>query len=471
MTKDNNNGNPGFWHFVDNLQGDKVVWMIVLLLILISIVAVFSSTPLLAIQQHTTRMAIVREQMIIAALGLGLIILCYNIKSIGFFRIISQFGFIFSLFLLAFLAGHQHWGPIKASKINEAWRIISVFGFQVHVFEIVKIAMVMYLAWAVNAYKSDSFMIANMLGKTRRFAFMNKPIWKKIIYLYLPIFLVGIGIMVGSTSSAIFIVGILFITIIIGGISVREMILPGLACIIILAGCFGINKKTGGKAFPHLASSVNRICKNTDYYMAIIKKVPRGSVEFRKAFDKIQQPASAKIAIHEGKLGKGPGKSTQRYIVPVMFEDYMFSFIIEEYGIFGGIAIIILYGSLLARGSIIVRNCENHFAKTAVAGLIILISGQAMMHMFINVDLGPLTGQTLPMISHGNSSFLAFSIAFGIILSISRMASEKIKKESETAKPLIETDDEIKAELDDLDDFEKDINRPEEGNRHMENNI
>ncbi len=78
----------------------------------------------------------------------------------------------------------------------------------------------------------------------------------------------------------------------------------------------------------------------------------------------------------------------------------MFSFILEEYGLLGAFVMIVLYVSLLARGSIIVRNCDNTYAKTAVAGLVILISGQAMMHMYINVGLGPLTGQTLPMVSH-----------------------------------------------------------------------
>ena len=154
----------------------------------------------------------------------------------------------------------------------------------------------------------------------------------------------------------------------------------------------------------------------------------------------MKQPVSAKIAIHEGGLfGKGPGRSTQRYVVPIMFEDYMFSFIVEEYGLMGGILVIILYISLLARGSIIVRNCDNHFAKTAIAGLVVLITGQAMMHIMINCDLGPLTGQTLPMVSLGKSSFLMFSLAFGIILSISRIAKRKIAREAAKG-PLVDSE-------------------------------
>jgi len=194
--------------------------------------------------------------------------------------------------------------------------------------------------------------------------------------------------------------------------------------------------------------------------MEAIRTAPRNSSEFQEALDKLKQPFSAKIAIHEGGLvGKGPGRSTQRYVVPIMFEDYMFSFIVEEYGLLGGILVIILYISLLARGSIIARNCDNHFAKTAVAGLVILITGQAMMHIMINCDMGPLTGQTLPLVSHGNSSFLMFSIAFGIILSISKMARRKIAREAAKAAPLVEHEEvnEIESGLNDLDALESEL--------------
>ena len=93
-----------------------------------------------------------------------------------------------------------------------------------------------------------------------------------------------------------------------------------------------------------------------------------------------------------------------------------------------------------------------------MAGLAVLISGQALMHMFINADMGPLTGQTLPMISHGKSSFFAFSIAFGVLLSISKMAKAKIRKEEEESEPLVEgmgiQDENVAATLSELDAFE-----------------
>ena len=451
------------WNFFDNFEGDKVVWMITLLLMLISIVAIFSSTSQLAISQNTSRMAIVTEQIKISLLGLIIIIVCYNIRSIGFFRMVSQFGYFLSMFLLIILATHKSVGPIKPLFINQAWRIVQIGGFQVHVFEVVKVAMVMYLSWAVNAYRNDKFTLANMLGT--KYPFWRKDIVKKITYIYLPIFSVCVGIMVGSLSSTIFIGGIMFVTILIGGIGIRELILPGIAAVVILAACIGINaasnKPSDEKPFPHLESAINRVTSGGgENEMEILKTAPRSSQEFQDALDKLKQPISAKIAIHEGGLlGKGPGKSTQRYVVPIMFEDYMFSFIVEEYGLLGGLFVIILYISLLARGSIIVRNCDNHFAKTAVAGLVLLITGQAMMHIMINCDLGPLTGQTLPLVSHGNSSFLMFSLAFGIILSISKMARRKIAREAEKATPLVEhaENDEVGSRLDDLEMMESEI--------------
>ena len=452
-----------FWNFVGNLQGDKVVWMIVLLLILLSIVAIFSSTPLLAIQQHTTRTAIMKEQLLISLAGLFFIILCYNIRSQRFFRAISKLGWGFSMLLLIFLVAHGNLGVIKALYINDAWRSISVFGFQVHVFEVVKVAMVMYLSWAVDAYQNK---------KLHPIFFKDSP-WvqkhadgiTKFTYVYFPMLSVCVGIMPGSLSSTLFIGGIMFVTILVGGISVKELILPFVGAIALLLLLVAIDKATPKPIFPHLESALARLENNREHQLEVIRTKPQNSIEFQRALDKMKQPMSAKIAVHEGRgilIGKGPGGSTQRYVVPVMFEDYMFSFIIEEYGILGAIVVIFLYISLLARGSMIVRNCDNLFAKTAVAGLVLLITGQAMMHMFINVGIGPLTGQTLPMVSHGNSSFIMFSIAFGIILSISRSAKRKMDKEIQAAQaraqleamPADEPDMEALNELNDIEEID-----------------
>ena len=113
----------------------------------------------------------------------------------------------------------------------------------------------------------------------------------------------------------------------------------------------------------------------------------------------------------------------------------------EEYGLLGGIFVLILFVSLLARGSMITRLCNNEFAQIAVGGLTLMISCQAFMHILVNVGLFPMTGQTLPLISDGSFAFIVFCIAFGIILSISRIVNNQIRKEEEEAAPLYENND------------------------------
>ena len=416
----------GFWGFIDNIEGDKVVWIIVFLLIMISILAIFSSTSLLK-EGGKDRLDFVSEHLVVVGLGLGCIFGLYNIKKIGIFRIVSQLGFGVSFVLLALLASHLRIpGVIEAERINGAWRTLRIAGFQLHVFEVVKVAMVLYLAWAIHAYKE------------KRLKYGQTDLQKRLIYMYAPILAVCALTLLGSGSSAVFIGVILISTLLIGGMPFKEIALAGAAGLVGLLMIVGIYNATDGKVFKRferIATMNSRL--EADYDAARLKEVEPRSREFYRILDEIKQPYSAKIAVHEGKIiGKNSGNSTQKYVVSNIYGDYMFSFLIEEYGLLGGIIVIFLYVSLLARGSTIARLCSNEYAKIAVGGLSVLITGQAFMHMFVNVDIGPMTGQTLPLISHGSFAFLVFCIAFGVILAISRMARKKMQEEEEKAEPI-----------------------------------
>ena len=126
----------------------------------------------------------------------------------------------------------------------------------------------------------------------------------------------------------------------------------------------------------------------------------------------------------------------------------------------------ILYLGLMARGALIARNCGNDlYAKLAVAGLVLLICGQAFLHICVNVEIGPMTGQTLPLVSHGASAFICFCVAFGVILSISKTASRRIAAEQRKADPLVDRSVEavpIENDLEDLDRFESDSDMNQE---------
>ena len=459
----------GIWGLIDRIQGDKVVWMILMLLILFSIVSIFSSTSLLAEpDKGISRLDIFVEQLGIVVAGVAVIFICYKIPYIKVFRVLSQIGFLVSIVLLLCLIL-----DIGAVEVNGAKRAIDLGFFQLHVYEVVKVAMVMYLAWAMHAYKNDSFgMVERLAKRHRKQKNKKKPAWKLWIYIFLPILAVCLGLFTGSGSSAMFIGGIMVLTILIGGVPFKEIMKLVPLLLIAMALCLSVWAISGGRLFGRVDTMLSRIgltgivekvtgepvVSVKTYDVESLKDLAPNSKEFQDGLDAIRQPESAKIAIHEGGLlGKGPGNSTQKYTVSLMFSDYMYSFIVEEYGLWGGLLIIILYISLLARSSLIVRSCDSVFAKTAVGGLAILITGQALMHIYINLDMGLLTGQTLPMISHGNSSFLCFSVAFGVILSISKMAKAKIQKETEESEPLMEgmgVDENVMETLNDLDDFE-----------------
>lgn len=442
------------WNWFEDTRGDKVVWMIVLMLIMVSILCIFSSTSRL-LDPGQSRLDLVWDHLKIVLFGLALILGCYFIPEIKVFRTLSSLGFAVSFVLLAFLISGADQGIVRSIEINGARRIIQMGGFQVHVNEVVKVAMVLYLAWAIDAFKKKELKLL-----------ADKPKYQKILYVYAPFILITLMVLPGSNSAALFTGGILFLVILLGGDSGKDMFILILTGVAALALCIGIYKISGGKLFGRIGTGLSRVMNDEDYERRFLEARP-GSLELQDALDQIRQPYSAKIAVHQGGLiGKGPGGSTQRYVVPDISEDYMYSFIIEEYGILGGIIIMILYLGLMARGALIARNCGNDlYAKLAVAGLVLLICGQAFLHICVNVEIGPMTGQTLPLVSHGASAFICFCVAFGVILSISKTASRRIAAEQRKADPLVDRTVEavpIENDLEDLDRFESDSDMNQE---------
>lgn len=439
--------NNSIWKQVMDIKGDKVILIIILLLLLISFLAIFSSTPLLPAQEN--RLATMKDQGIIVMLGIGLMALLYKIN-VRWIKPFTQFGFALSLVMLTLLVMRIDWGFIKTQTINGALRNFYVFGLQIHVFEVVKVAMVLYLAWAMNAINEDkkamsekkhsrTLWIANRLAEDYpKLGFLKKTFWKRAMYIYIPTLIICSLVFLGSGSSAIFIGVILIATMIIGGVPLRELIIAGICMGGILLGLIGIHKASDGKLISRAGTMLSRL--DEKYDMDRLNAYEIKSREYYDLLDDLRQPVSAKIAVHQGGwLGKGTGNSTQKYHVENIYGDYMYSFLVEEYGLLGGIFILILYVSLLARSSIIARMCDNEFAKYVLGGLAILITGQAFMHILVNVDIGPMTGQTLPLISHGASAFLVFCVAFGLILSISRMAKKKMMKVEEKTEASVNT--------------------------------
>lgn len=426
-------------NLTDRLQGDKVIWTILFLLIAISILAISSSTSQM-VKGDGSRIDLAMNQMIISGICLGIVIALYSINKVGIFWYFARFGFIASFAMLIFVALRITSLPlIQASHINGAWRCITVKGIgQLHIFEFVKIFMILYIAWAMDAIRSGTTSLSDNLSKfswiwneqTREpLKFLRTESGKTWFYVIIPILLTTALIATGGVSSALIIGTMMVLTALIAGLNWKHLIILGVMGVITGAGVVGIYFVSDGKYFNRIGTAISRVLQVNDDPLAEMRVLKPGTVEFQNVVDDNLQEISAKIAISEGGLfGKGPGKSTQRYVVPVMYEDYMYSFLVEEYGLLGGIFIMLLYGSLLARGAMLARCCDDRFYRTVVAGITLLISGQALIHIMINADVMIHTGQTLPIISHGKGSFLAFSIAFGILLSISKVAKKKMER-------------------------------------------
>ena len=466
--EDNRQKEAGKWglrSIIDSIEGDKVIWIVALLLIVISVLVIFSSTPLLG---DKSRIDIMKDQGLLAIGGLALIFFLYKcITRIGIYRFFSQFGFIVSFVLLAILDAHGKLdiGSIKAEYLNGAWRTLNISGLQLHVFEVVKVAMVMYLAWALHGMKQDSeamekgqksptFRIANWMSEKKHLEFMKNPFAKRMFYIYIPIILISGMVLMGSNSSGIFIGGILIGTILIGGIPFKEIFAAGAGLVVMFGVCFMIYKVSDGELMGRMGTLEGRL--GNKITTERLDKYELDSDEFYKALDPLRQPYGAKVAIHEGGfLGKRIGNSTQKYYVAHIYSDYMFSFIIEEVGLAGGIIIMLLYLSLIARCSTIISLCRNEFAKVAIGGLAFLITGQAFLHISVNSGIIPLTGQTLPLLSDGATAFLTSCLAFGIILSISKMVNTKMKQVEEAQ---LRSTDEIQERISQLGQIEDEPN-------------
>jgi len=440
-------------NWTERFKGDKVILMIALLLMLISVISVFSSTPLLALETKTDRISIMASQLKVMGFGVIIIALLYIFGRSKAYRWVGKYSFIVCLGMLLVLVLNLHLGIIEAGSINGARRIIKVFGKQLHVYEFVKVLMILYLAWALDTYKEGGFKLTRLLsGRFPRLAFLEKPLWQKIVYIYLPIVITTGCVMMGSNSSGLFVALVMILVIMVGGIDIKDIAIVGGILGILVVGLY-ISYKQGWLKGSRIETAISRITNDDEDTMQVLLDSKPGSREYNDARDKLRQPVGAQLAIKEGGFfGKGIGNSTQKYTVPVIFGDYMFSFLIEETGIVGALFIILLYYSLLARGTMVAKDCDQYFDKLVTVGLTILVTGQAFMHMAVNVHfpLVPQTGQTLPLVSHGTTSFIVFSLVFGILLSVSRQSWLKMQDREKNVAPILVHHDEVQASLSDV---------------------
>jgi cell division protein FtsW len=373
-------------------RGDRYLWGLIALFMLISLLSVYSSSVSVAYSSHHgNTFYFLRTQFIMLMLGLLIIVVTHWIPYIKYMQF-AAIGLVVSVILLGITL-------VAGVSINEAtrWLEIPVIGLRLQTSDIAKVALVIYLARGLTIYQHE---LNNFRTVTMR--------------LVVPVAIVCVLIMPENLSTAVMIFMISMIILFIGRVPFKFLLAyagMGLAGVVLMA-------------------TVLLIFRKDDNRVQVWKNRVETYFSGESSPDADYQSNQAKIAISTGKLfGKLPGGSTQRNMLPQSNSDFIFAIIVEEYGLFGAIIVILSYLALMFRGIQIARKCDYAFPALMVLGLTVMIVFQAFLNMLVAVGLFPVTGQTLPMISWGRTSVLVISFSLGAILSVSRVMNMRERKE------------------------------------------
>ncbi|WP_304233567.1 FtsW/RodA/SpoVE family cell cycle protein [Jiulongibacter sediminis] len=376
----------------DHLQGDPQIWLITFLLSFFGIAAVYSSISALAYRSSGTSEMIMFRHAFFVLAGLFLTYVIHRFNFLNIAPVAKVLLWVSPLLLLYTL--------LMGYEVGGAKRWISLLGFTFQTSDMVRLVLITNLA--------------AMLAKKQNTMDKFKHLWPIIIWCGIICFLLAI-----SSFSTSVILGLTCFMIMIIGRVPRKYILRLTGSVLlglVLAFSAGLfTKIVLNKNFGRTETIINRtesfIGKDLDGNDLIGGKI--GSVSMQ------QDQAIAAVA-RGGIFGVGPGKSAIKHRMAEAYSDFIYAIIIEEYGLVGGVAIMLLYLWLLARGLKNIANTTQAFGGLLSIGLTLSIVFQALAHMFINVGLGPVTGQTLPLISKGGTSILFTFIAIGIVLSVSK---------------------------------------------------
>ena len=375
-------------------KGDRVIWIIFMFLCLISVVEVFSATSTIAYKNANHWAPIVRHATFLLG-GFVMVLLLHNIPC----RFFSAFIILLPVSMLMLIVT-----PFIGVDANDAHRWLEIMGIQFQPSEFGKLACVVFVAFLLS----------------KRGKLTENQIFKYI--------LIGVG----------------------------------LTCVLILPEDRLIKRTVNSARYIRSIDPMALVL-----FLALLKFTPAAITQYLpdrfvtwqgrlerffdghkdnldesgtyKITDDNYQVTHAKIAIARGGVfGQMPGHGQQRDFLPQAYSDFIYAIIIEELGIVGGIFVLLLYIMLLVRVGMIARKCDKSFPKFLVLGCGLLVVVQALANMAVAVNLVPVTGQPMPLVSRGGTSTLISCIYFGIILSVSRFGANignEDEEEEDTENP------------------------------------
>jgi len=362
------------------LKGDRWLWIIIIVLSVWSLLAVYSSVGTLAYKEGKgTEVYLIKHTLLIFG-GFALMYFSHLLDYrwyAGISKILMAVTIPLLLYTLLF-----------GNTINDAnrWVTIPVINQTFQTSDLAKLALITFLARTLTRKQENI--------KDVKTAFL--PIMGSVCLIFALI-------APANLSTALMLFGVSVLLLIIGRISIKQIfyVCMGVFVLLVLVVMLGPRRQT---------------------YVSRVQTYLSGE---QADDDKSFQSDHAKIAIATGGLfGKGPGNSTQRNYLPHPYSDFIFAIIVEEYGTIGGFVLVMLYVALMFRCIRIVTLSPKAFGALLAAGLGFSLTLQALGNMAVAVGLGPVTGIPLPLVSMGGTSILFTSVAFGIILSVSRSIDE-----------------------------------------------
>ena len=406
-------------------KGDKVIWMIFFFLCVISLIEVFSSSSTLTFNKPNYWAPIIKHGGILL-IGVAAMVVVQNIDC-KYFKIATIFLIIFSMATLV-------WVLFAGQTTNGAQRWVSLLGIQFQPSEIAKGTVVLAVAQILSAMQTENGT--------------EEKTFKYVLYVTCPILFL---IMVENLSTAILLGMVVVGMMLYGRVSIRKVgKLIGIIAVIgiVLLSLILIFGKEEEPVVNDKNNLTEQVAKNENekeeetFIQKLFHRAGTWKGRIIKFVNNKETPAKdfdlsvdsqvgySNIAIaSSGFIGKGPGNSEMRELLPQAFSDFIYAIIIEELGLAGGIFVMFLYIFLLWRAGRIADRCANNFPAFLVMGLALLLVCQAMFNMMVAVGLAPVTGQPLPLISKGGTSTIINCTYLGVILSVSISAKRKKKKQ------------------------------------------
>jgi len=406
----------------DNLlkktRGDRVIWALVVVLTLVSLLAVYSATGTLAYKNYKGNTEVYLFKQVGLILGGLLVIYFAHLVNYTFYSKAARIIFLISIPLLLYTL-------FFGVKMNEGsrWIKLPIINMTMQTSDLAKLALFMYLA--------------RLLSKKQD---MIKDFKKGYLMVIWPVIVTCMLIAPANLSTSLLLGASCLLLLFIGRASTKHLLLTiGLALIpltfLIIAAVVRHHNENPDELPTVKTSASSALTARVDTWISRVETFIYGGQDSDTDGYQVNQ---AKVAISKGGLlGVGPGNSTTRDFLPQAYNDFIYAIIIEEYGLIGGGFMVFIYLVFLFRCIRIFKRCPFAFGAFLALGLSFTLVIQAIANMAVTVNLFPVTGVTLPLVSMGGSSFFFTCLAIGIILSVARNVEllEGKTEEEDSVKP------------------------------------